>query len=107
MRALFDTNIIIDYLNGIEKAKEEIELYEFKAISIITYIEIIVSLESQKEIEDIKQFLHQFSIIALDFFIAELTATYRKKYKLKIPDALILASADHNQCLLITRNTKD
>jgi len=27
MKALFDTNILIDYLNGIEAAREEIERY--------------------------------------------------------------------------------
>lgn len=107
MRALFDTNILIDYLNGNQRAKEEIELYDFRAISIITYIEIIVGLENLEEIGDIKKFLHHFSIIEIGLSIAELTAVLRKKYNLKIPDALILASAEYSQCLLVTRNTKD
>jgi predicted nucleic acid-binding protein len=107
MRAVFDTNILIDYLNGNIQAKKEIEIYEFRAISIITYIEIIVGVQNLKEIEFIKNFLHRFSIIEIDIPIAELTITARKKYKLKIPDALILATAEQNQCLLVTRDTKD
>lgn len=107
MRAVFDTNILIDYFNGHPKAKEEIKLYSFRAISIITYIEISVGLSDFEEIESIKAFLHTFDIINIDLPVAERAAAIRKKHKLKIPDALILATAEHNQCLLITRNTKD
>ncbi len=107
MRAIFDTNILIDYLNGHQKAKEEIGQYTFRAISIITYIEISVGLNDFEEIESIKAFLHRFEIINIDLPIAERAAAIRKKYKLKIPDALMLATAEHHQCLLITRNTKD
>lgn len=107
MRAIFDTNILIDYLNGDNQAKKEMDLYEFCAISIITYIEIIVGLQNTEEIETIKKFLHGFSIIGIDLPIAERTIIVRKKYKLKIPNALILATAEQSQCLLITRNTKD
>ena len=107
MRALFDTNILIDYFNGEQRVLKELELYEFRAISIITYIEIIVGVHDLEEIEIIKRFLHQFSILEIDLPLAELTATFRKKYKLKIPDAVILATAEHHRCLLVTRNTKD
>src|SRR5476651_2705387 len=107
MRGLFDTNILIDYFNGEQRAKTEIDLYNFHAISIITYIEIIVGLQNMEDSEAIKKFLLRFSIINVDIPIAERTATLRKKYKLKIPDAVILATAEHHQCLLITRNTKD
>jgi hypothetical protein len=33
---LFDTNILIDYLNGIPQAKTELDKYPDKAISLIT-----------------------------------------------------------------------
>ncbi len=107
MRAFFDTNILIDYFNGEQRAKDEMELYDFWAISILTYIEILVGLQNLEEIEAIKKFLYRFSLIGIDLPIAELSATIRKKYKLKIPDAVILASAEYSQCLLVTRNTKD
>lgn len=107
MRALFDTNILIDYFNGDERAKQEIEIYEFRAISVITYIELLVGLKNLEEIDLIKKFLHVFFIIDVDLDIAELTVTIRKKYNLKIPDAIILATAQQNQCLFVTRDTKD
>lgn len=107
MKALFDTNIIIDYLVGERQAKEEIELYDNRAISIITYIELIVGLSNEKDIRQIKQFLQDFSIIDVDISLVEHTAFMRKKYKLKLPDAIILATAYHYQYLFVTRDRKD
>jgi len=40
MKAVFDTNILIDFLNGHDFASQELSLYEERIISIITYIEI-------------------------------------------------------------------
>ena len=37
--ALFDTNILIDHLNAIPQAREEIERFDSRAISIITWID--------------------------------------------------------------------
>ena len=36
VKALFDTNILIDHLRGITAARDEIARYDTKAISIIT-----------------------------------------------------------------------
>jgi hypothetical protein len=33
VRALFDTNVLIDYLNGVGAAKKELARYEYRAIS--------------------------------------------------------------------------
>ena len=40
--ALFDTNILIDYLNGVEAARTELGRYSDKAISLITWMEVMV-----------------------------------------------------------------
>lgn len=42
-RALFDTNILIDYLNGIPQAKDVLTEYHINpAISAITWMEVMV-----------------------------------------------------------------
>lgn len=107
MKALFDTNIIIDYLVGERQAKEEIDLYEDRAISIITYIELVVGLSNEKDIKTIKKFLQEFSIIDVNLSLVEHTALLRKKYKLKLPDAIILATVYHYQYLFVTRDRKN
>lgn len=107
MKAVFDTNILIDYLKGIEDARKELEKFEIKTISIITYIEVLVGLSAPDFSQEIHSFLNSFDIIDITIPIADLTTQNRQKYKLKIPDALILSTAQHTNALLVTRNTKD
>lgn len=106
MKALFDTNIVIDYLNGITLAKTEINQYQTKFISIITWIEVLVGA-SAEETNAVKNFLQQFKLIAIDSDIAHIAVKIRKTRRIRLPDAIIWASAEKNDCMLVTRNTKD
>ena len=42
VKALFDTNILVDYLNAVPKARTELQRYPEKAISIISWMEVMV-----------------------------------------------------------------
>ena len=42
MKGLFDTNILIDYLAGIDEARRELALYRSSLISVITWMEVLV-----------------------------------------------------------------
>jgi predicted nucleic acid-binding protein len=106
VKALFDTNILIDYLNGITQAREELDRYDDKAISIVTWMEVMVGAASALE-GPTRTFLDNFEIVALDDVIAERAITFRKMGKAKLPDAIIWASAQVNGLLLVTRNTRD
>lgn len=106
VKALFDTNILIDYLNGIAQAREELNRYDGKAISIVTWMEVMVGASSALEAPT-RDFLDGFEIIPLDNPVAERAIAFRKASKSKLPDAIIWASAQVNGLLLVTRNTKD
>lgn len=106
MQALFDTNILIDYLIGYDQAKQEIEQYETPQISIITKMEILIGTTEENE-EVVREFINNFSIISLNEEISEITIEIRRKNRIKLPDAIIWASAKFNNSLLVTRNTKD
>lgn len=107
MRALFDTNILIDYLNGIKKAKTELDSYEDPYLSIIAWIEVLVGVKNKEEENFIRSFLGRFSVLPLTPAIAEKTISIRKKEKLAIPDAIIWATAQVEGMILVTRNTND
>lgn len=90
---LLDTNIILYILAGDKTIAEylqnqilytsiicEIELFSFKSLS--------VSLE-----KEIKKFLKEFQIVSINDEIKDLTIQLRKKYLLKIPDAIIAATS--------------
>jgi predicted nucleic acid-binding protein len=104
--AVFDTNILIDYLNGIEQAKTELDLYSDKAISLITWMEVMVG--ATPETEDIlRGFLNSFVHLPVDAAVANLAMTLRKQHKIKLADAIVRATASANKCILVTRNSKD
>ena len=104
--ALFDTNVLIDYLNGIPQAREELGLYEERAISIVTWMEVMVGAPAPLA-EATRSFLSGFEVIQLDEAVAERAVELRRIHRMKLPDAIIWASAGIRGALLVTRNSKD
>ncbi|MFV8833340.1 type II toxin-antitoxin system VapC family toxin [Aquisalimonas sp. APHAB1-3] len=108
MKALFDTNILIDYLNGIDEARIELGRHQSRAISIVTWMEVLVGAKDENEEHVIRGFLAGFQVIELDGSIAEKAITLRQQQnRIRLPDAIIQASAETQNALLVTRNTKD
>lgn len=103
---LFDTNILIDYLNGIEQAKTELEKYSDKAISVITWMEVMVGATPETD-QVMRVFLNGFVNLPIDEEVSNVAVTLRKKHKIKLPDAIVWATAQINKRILVTRNTKD
>lgn len=104
--ALFDTNILIDYLSGVAAAKKEISRYEHRAISTITWMEVLVGATTDDEAA-IRAWLSTFDVIPLDSAVANRAVEIRKRRRIRLPDAIVWASADVNSLLLVSRNTKD
>ena len=107
MRAIFDSNILIDYLNGIPESRDELSLYSDKHISIITWIEVMVGVSDSNEEKTVRQFLRTFSVENVTREIAEKSVTIRKENRIRLPDSIIWATAKQEDLLLVTRNTRD
>ncbi len=107
MRAVFDTNILIDYLNGISGAADVIARYSEPVISRITWMEVIVGAIGDEEMKATREFLRLFSVEELGESIAEEAIRVRQDKRIRLPDAIIYATACSLGCQLITRNTKD
>jgi predicted nucleic acid-binding protein len=106
VKVLFDTNILIDYLNAVPKARTELQRYTEKAVSIITWMEVMVGAVGDVEAAT-RGFLSAFDVIALDGKIAERAVSLRRDHHIKLPDAIIWATAQVHAMLLVTRNTRD
>jgi predicted nucleic acid-binding protein len=106
VNALFDTNILLDYLKGVSAARSEIARYDDIAISVVTRIEVLVGTEPDEEAST-RAFLDRFTIIELDEKVSERAVVLRKKYRLKLSDAIIWASAQVHGRLFVTRDMKD
>ena len=107
MKAVFDTNILIDYLNGSIKAKRELESFDERHISLVTWMEILVGARAGDEESKVRDFLHTFEVYPVDAGVAERAVEIRRSEKLRLPDAVIWATAQHLGALLVTRNTRD
>ncbi|MFB9243779.1 PIN domain-containing protein [Massilia antarctica] len=108
VKALFDTNILIDYLNGIAEAELACDHYVDKAISVVTWMEI---MEGVSEDEDerllVEAFLAQFELVPIDHKVALEASRVRETHAMRLPDAVIQATANLSGRVLITRDTRD
>jgi predicted nucleic acid-binding protein len=106
VRAVIDTNLLVDYLSGRAQAKTELALYQSPAISLVSWIEIMAGTTPQTEAVA-RAFLKTFDLLQIDEKTAERAALIRRSKRIKLPDAIIWATAQVHQCLLVTRNSRD
>lgn len=107
MKALFDSNILIDYLNGVEAAKAEIERHSDRLISAVTWMEVLAGVRSDEEEDVVEMFLREFKVVDITRRVAREAILLRRGARLKLLDALVWASARSESAVLVTRNTKD
>jgi predicted nucleic acid-binding protein len=107
VKALFDTNILIDYLAGHAGADREFTAHRHRLISVVTWMEILAGAKNAEEEDVIEMFLRDFTLVDVSRPIAREAIALRRSHRLRLPDAIIWASARHESALLVTRNTKD
>jgi hypothetical protein len=107
LKALFDTNILVDYGLGVSSAIEEMARYQERAISRIVWIEFIAGAKVA-EVEARRRFIAEdFNLLEVDEAVSQETVLIRQRTRLKLPDAIILATARVHGLLLVTRNARD
>jgi predicted nucleic acid-binding protein len=102
----FDTNILIDWLNRQPKARAELSRYRGHRISRIVWTEVLAGepVETRNHVQDL---IAPFEIVELDGRIAAAAADIRHRMRIKLLDAMVLATAQVNGAILVTRNTRD
>lgn len=99
-------NARFDYLKGVFSAQAERDLYQDKVISIITWMEVQVGTSPSDQTQ-VDQFLRRFALLPIDSAVAASAVALRRSSKIKLPDAIIWATAQTEGRLLVTRNNKD
>jgi predicted nucleic acid-binding protein len=79
-KVLFDTNILIDHMSGIGLAGAELGRYHDRAISIITWLEVMAGSSSEDE-SRIRAFLTAFRCLPLTTEVAERSSWQRPKQR--------------------------
>lgn len=109
---VFDTCILIDYLNGIDGAAGEIDRAAAPAISHVTWMEVMAGA-TPEDAEATRRFLKRFAVLKIDDPIGERAVAIRQgrepglARKPKLPDAIVYATALTAAGVLVTRNGKD
>lgn len=109
---LVDTNILIYYLNddmpSKSVAKLELILIENFNISIITKMEFLGFRKyTEDSFKQAEKFLQNACLFGLDNHLVEKVIDIKRHCKIKLPDAIIAATAIMNNFTLVTRNTAD
>jgi predicted nucleic acid-binding protein len=107
LNALIDSDVLLDFLDGYAPAGPELGRYRERCISIISWIEVMAGARTGADEDTRRGFLDHFRIVPLTQRVAEEAVALRREYRLKLPDAVIWASAITENCLLVSRNTKD
>ncbi|MEY4472096.1 MAG: hypothetical protein RL671_400 [Pseudomonadota bacterium] len=102
----FDTNIVIDWLSRKQPAKAELMRYKRHRISRIVWTEVLAGEPLEKR-EVVRDLISAFEVVELDARIASAAADIRHRTRMKLLDAYVLATAQVNGAILITRNTTD
>ena len=103
---LLDTNILIDVLRGEAVALAWLERQQSPRISVISWIEVLVGCRVG-ETNVVENWLEAFPRLPLDDACCRESVRLRQQHSLKVPDAIILATARCGDLTLATRNSRD
>jgi len=112
MNYLLDTNFVINYFKGI--FSDDAAKFTDSVINDLTYVSVITRMEllssqslKPKDEEVIKEFIFDSTVFSLEENIITKTILLRRTNKIKLPDAIIAATAIVHNLQLITHNLKD
>jgi hypothetical protein len=101
---LLDTNVVLYFLGG--RLTNPLPSGQY-FVSVITEIELLSypSLSSDEEVR-IRDFLAKIIVVELESSIKDLAITFRKQYRLRLPDAIIAATAQVLNAILFTNDVR-
>ncbi len=107
---IVDTDVLIWYLRGNEKAFKTIENLESFSISVVTYMELVQGMRNKKELNNLRQALHAWNATIL-YITEEISAKamfaveqHFLSHSMQLADALIGSTAVAHGLPLLTGN---
>lgn len=109
---IIDTDVLIWYSRGHQKAIDQVHSLENFSISVVTFMEIVQGVRNKNELKNFKKALGILNVKVLQ--IDELVSTkamffveqYALSHSMELADALIGATSITQQSTLITGNDK-
>jgi len=109
---IIDTDILIWYLRGNDKAKKVVEANIPFTISAVTYMELIQGMKNKEEFRIFQKQIQKWNIdiVQIDKEISSRAIFYIQEYSLShsmmLADALIAATVVQTSEILLTANDK-
>ncbi|OQB95728.1 MAG: PIN domain protein [Spirochaetes bacterium ADurb.Bin110] len=109
---IIDTDVLIWYLRGNEKAKDAVETALPFSLSVVTYIELVQRMKNKEEYRRFQKQIQNWNtkIIHIDNEISSRTMFYIEEYafshSMYLADALIAATVIQRGETLLTANDK-
>ena len=110
-RLLIDTDVLIEYLRGRDRAVEYLEgLRADLYVSVISVAELFAGVRGEEEEASLKQLLLTFTVLPVTQKVAQLGGLYRREYRAShgtgIVVALIAATAEDSGVGLVSFNRR-
>jgi predicted nucleic acid-binding protein len=108
---LIDSNAVIDYLGqklpakGMEFMNRIIDAVP--NVSVITKIEVLGFNTSDENYKLLADFMNDATVLDLSSNVVDECINIRRKYKIRLPDAIIAATSLVYDLVLISRNISD
>ena len=99
-KVLLDTDVFVDHLRGARRLPQVTGSY-----SVITRAELFAGTETDEPA--VRALLELHTEVAVDSAIAERAGRLRRTASIRLPDALIAATALEHALDLVTRNRRD
>ncbi|KAA5547926.1 type II toxin-antitoxin system VapC family toxin [Adhaeribacter rhizoryzae] len=97
-----DTNILLYLISGDETVAELLDGKHI-AISFVTELELLgYKVLAESDLKIIQELINEATIIDINAEIKRLVISLRKNYKIKLPDAIVVASALYSNLPLVT-----
>jgi len=107
MKAIIDSDVMIDYLQGVEAAKLELAKYSHREASIVSWMEVMSGAGTKQEAKECSDFLNTFTFHEVNLQIAAEAVDLRRNFKMRLPDAIVWATARVHGYIIVTRNSRD
>src|SRR5262245_10541951 len=107
---VFDSNILLYHLNDVLPlsvlTQAETWITEGAVISVLSRIEVLGYPQTADQLPQAMRLLAFFEEIPLHESVVQWTIPLRQQYRIRLPDALIAATALDCDFPLVTRNTQ-
>lgn len=109
---LIDTNVVIDLIGGKlpesgGKWLDNLFVTHECYLSIINKIELLGFSGPSSELDTLRAFVNDITVLPMTDTVADKAIEIRSKKKMKLPDAIVAATAVVHNLAVISRNTKD